>query len=580
MLSPALLLLSLFSGVGLCKLYDNVADLPGLKYDFVVVGGMSVPLAEQAGNVVANRLTENPKISVLVLEAGLSNEGVTSSQVPFLLSQLIPDSTLQLDVDYTTVPMPGLNGRSMPYLRAFFLGGCSAHNGMIYARDKGWSWDRILPYFLKSEKWTPPADHHDTRGQFNPKVHGTKGPISVSLNGFPWSTFEEKVVQTTKELPHEFPFNVDMNSGQPLGVSWLQSTIGGGERSTSATGYLAPTFIRRPNLHVLLHAQVSKLVNATHKAGKPGFGGVQFRYAHASKEIILSAGPVGSPQILLNSGIGAHSTLSALGIPPVLDLPSVGKNASDHPSLLITQWEVNSNETFASVTGNATRFAEGLAQWNTSRTGPFVDSGVGTHIGFSRLPKHSPAFAVHADPSPGPGAPHLEMVFTPGGSGAVGANLMTIDILVVSPVSRGSVTINSNDPFAPPLIDPGYLSSEFDVIALREGVAQAKRFVSAPVWSGYLGAMTTDIAGLSDLELETLIRSGTGASFHLVGTAGMSARGARYGVVDPDLQVKGISGLSVIDASVVPIVPAAHTAAVTYAFAERGADLLKQRWSC
>ncbi|KAJ7368922.1 pyranose dehydrogenase [Mycena albidolilacea] len=592
MLSPALILLSLFSGVALCKLYDNVADLPGLKYDFVIVGGGT------AGNVVANRLTENPKIAVLVLEAGLSNEGVTSSQVPFLLNQLIPDSTYSWN--YTTVPMPGLNGRSMPYFRAFFLGGCSAHNGMVYTRgaaddfnryatltgDKGWSWDRILPYFLKSEKWSPPADHHDTRGQFNPKVHGTKGPISVSLNGFPWSTFEQKVIQTTKELPHEFPFNLDMNSGQPLGVSWLQSTIGGGERSTSATGYLAPKFIRRPNLHVLLHAQVSKLVNATHKAGKPAFGGVQFRYgnslfvAHASKEIILSAGPVGSPQILLNSGIGAHSTLSALGIPPVLDLPSVGKNASDHPSLFIMQWEVNSNETFASITGNATRFAQGLAQWNTSRTGPFVDSGVGTHIGFSRLPKHSSAFAVHADPSPGPGAPHLEMTFTPGGFGAVGANLMTIDIAVVSPVSRGSVTINSNDPFAPPLIDPGYLSSEFDVIALREGVAQAKQFVSAPVWSGYLGAMTTDIAGLSDLELETLIRSSTGSSFHLVGTAGMSARGARYGVVDPDLQVKGISGLSVIDASVVPIVPAAHTAAVTYAFAERGADLLKQRWSC
>ncbi|KAJ7246595.1 aryl-alcohol oxidase-like protein [Mycena haematopus] len=580
MLFPWFIGISLFGGVALCKLYEDVADLPTLQYDF-------------AGNVVANRLTETPKVSVLVLEAGLSNEGVIDSQVPFLLNELIPDATYSWN--YTTIPMPGLAGRSIPYFRVATL---TRIDGMVYTRgaaddfnryarltgDQGWSWNKILPYFLKSEKWTPPADHHNTRGQFNPKVHGTNGPISVSLNGYAWSTFEEKVIQTTKELRNDFPFNIDVNSGQPLGVSWLQSTIGNGERSSSATGYLAPTFIRRPNLDVLLHAQVSKLVNKTKKAGKPAFGGVEFRYgsslfvAQASKEIIVSAGTVGTPQILTNSGIGAHSTLNALGIPTVLDLPSVGQNASDHPSLLIMQWEVNSNDTFASVTGNATRFAEGLAQWNTSRTGPFVDSGVGTHIGYLRLPTDSPALAAYGDPSSGPGAPHLELTFTPGGFGTVGQNLMTIDVAVVSPMSRGSVVINSSDPFAPPLIDPGYLSNEFDALALLEGVAYAQRFVSAPVWKGYIGAMSTNITGLSDMELVALLRDTTGSSYHLVGTAGMSASGANYGVVNPDLQVKGMLGLSVIDASVVPIVPSAHTAAVTYAFAERGADLVKQRW--
>ncbi|KAF7352308.1 GMC oxidoreductase [Mycena venus] len=572
MLLPTFILLSLFCGVGWCKLYEDIADLPGLHYDFVVVGGGT------AGNVVANRLSEDPKVSVLVLEAGLSNEGVLSSQVPFLLSELIPDSTYSWN--YTTIDMPGLNGRSIPYFRAFFLGGCSAHNGMVYTRgaaddfnryatlsgDSGWSWNNILPYFLKSEKWSAPADQHDTQGQFNPQIHGTNGPISVSLNGFSWSTFEQNIIQTTKQLPNDFPFNLDTNSGSPLGVSWLQSTIGGGERSTSATGYLAPHFINRPNLHVLLHAQASKLVNVTQKAGKPNFGGVEFRYgnslyvAEASKEIILSAGPVGTPQILMNSGIGDRSSLNALGISTVLDLPSVGKNASDHPSLSLMQWE-------------------GWHSGTRRAQVPSLTRGVGTHIGFSRLPINSPAFAAFADPSPGPAAPHLELTFTPGGFGMPGANLMTIGIAVVSPMSRGSVMISSSDPFAPPLIDPGYLSSEFDVLALRHGVAQAQHFVSAPVWNGFIGAITTDIAGLSEAELEGLIRNTTGASFHLVGTAGMSARGARYGVVDPDLRVKGALGLSVIDVSVVPVVPAAHTAAIAYAFAERGADLIKQRWS-
>ncbi|KAJ6515335.1 pyranose dehydrogenase [Mycena sanguinolenta] len=593
MLSPSFIALSLFGSVALCKLYEDIADLPKLHYDFVVVGGGT------AGNVVANRLTEDANVTVLVLEAGLSNAGVTASEVPFLLGELISDMTYSWN--YTTVPMPGLDGRSVPYYRAFFLGGCSAHNGMVYTRgaaddfnryanltgDEGWSWDQILPYFLKSEQWSPPADHHDTQGQYNSTVHGTDGPISVSLNGFAWSTFEDKVIQTTQELPDDFPFNLDMNSGQPLGISWLQSTIGNGERSTSATGYLAPKFIKRPNLDVLLHAQVSKLVNETKEGGKPAFKGVEFRYGSslfvvkASNEIILSAGPVGTPQILMNSGIGAHSALKTLGIPTVLDLPSVGQNASDHPSFYAMQWEVNSDDTFASITGNATRFAEGLAQWNASvkHTGPFVDSGVGTHIGYLRLPEDSPAFVARPDPSPGPGAPHLEFTFLPGGYGTVGQNLMTIDIAVVSPVSRGSVVINSSDPFAPPLIDPGYLSSDFDVFALLDGITMAQRFVSAPAWDGYIGAMTTNITGLNDVELAAFIRETTGSSYHLVGTAGMSAADASYGVVDPDLQVKGMSGLSVIDASVVPIVPAAHTAAVVYAFAERGADLAKQRWS-
>ncbi|KAJ7106768.1 aryl-alcohol oxidase-like protein [Mycena epipterygia] len=576
-----------FFGVGLCKLYDNVADLPSLEYDFVVVGGGT------AGNVIASRLTENPSVSVLVLEAG--NKGVIDSEVPFLTNGILsPDNPYSWN--YTTTPQTGLNDRVFEYEQGHLLGGCSSHNGMAYTRgaaddfnryakltgDEGWSWNRIFPYFLKNEKWTPPADHHNTHGQFNPTVHGKDGPISVSLAGYPWPEFQRRVIQTTKELPDDFPFNLDMNSGHPLGIGWLQSTIGHGERSSSATGYLKPAVLRRRNLDVLLHAQVSKLVNVTHRRGSPSFGGVQFRYgtslfiAKATKEIILSAGAIGTPHILLNSGIGDHNALKALGIPTVLDLPSVGKNASDHPYFGMS-WAVNSNQTVESITQNATLFNEAFAEWNTSRTGPFVDADPGTHAGWLRLSANSSAFDVHADPSPGPGAPHFELLFMPTGFAAVG-HFISLTMALVSPVSRGSVALSSSDPFAAPLIDPALLNNEFDALALTEGIQLAQKFVTAPVWRGYLGAPTVDLAAMSPAEVTATIRANAGPGFHIVGTSGMSPRGAHYGVVDPDLRVKGVAGLRVIDASVLPIVPAAHTQAATYVVAERGADLVKQTW--
>ncbi|KAJ7866193.1 alcohol oxidase [Mycena olivaceomarginata] len=594
MFAPALTILSFFSGVGFCKLYEDVADLPSLDYDFVIIGGGT------AGNVVASRLTENPSVSVLVLEAGPSNKGVLDAQVPFL-SNGVSDTGTPYSWNYTTTPQTGANGHVFDYLRGYLLGGCSSHNGMAYTRgaaedfdryanlteDEGWSWNQIFPYFLKNEKWTAPADDHNTTGQFNPAVHGTHGPISVSLSGFSWSEFEQRVIQTTNELSDDFPFNLDMNSGQPLGIvksGWLQYTIGHGERSSSATGYLTPKIIQRPNLDVLLHAQVSKLVNLTQSTG------VQFRYgtslfvAKASKEIILSAGTIGTPQILLNSGIGDRTALEALGIPTLLDLPSVGKNASEHAYSGVS-WAVNSNQTVESITQNTTRFNEAFAEWNMSRTGPFVDPGPGTHAGWLRLDADSPLFNVHADPSPGPGAPHFEMLFQPFGVGGTLGHFISLTMAMVSPVSRGSVTLSSNDPFAAPVIDLGLLSSEFDALALTEGIKLALKFASAAAWNGYLGAPTVDLAAMSPAELTAHIRANSGPGYHIVGTAGMSARGAQYGVVDPDLKVKGIAGLRVIDASVLvrfilsPIVPGAHTQAATYVVAERGADMVKQKWT-
>ncbi|KAJ6551738.1 aryl-alcohol oxidase-like protein [Mycena capillaripes] len=545
MLTRALLILAYLVPQCFCKVYEDVAQLPGLSYDFVIVGGGT------SGNVVANRLTENPKFSVLVLEAGVSNEGVTDSIVPFLVGDFLAQPFY--DWNYTTVPQRGLNDRNIAIPR----------DGMVYTRasaedydryasitgDPGWSWDRLLPYFFKNERWTEPADHHDTRGQFDPSVHSTKGINSVSLAGFAWPIFSQHIIEATQELPDEWPFNLDMNSGRPLGLGWLQSTIGDGKRSSSAASYLGPEFIHRENLHVLLHAQVTKLVDSRRVGDKFTFEGVQF--SQAAKEIILSAGSVGTPNILMHSGIGDRVTLTGLGIPCLLDLPSVGRNASDQP-LFGTGWFVNSNQTLELITQNTTRFTEAFAEWNQTHTGPFAVQGT-THIAWLRMDDHMLASNSFTDPSAGPNSPHIEVAFSPGSplmvfSGSV--HSMRAGMIVLNPISRGSVTINSTSPFDSPIIDVGFLQNDIDLFTMRQAVQKLLKFVKAPTWRDYIIGPILDLENLSDDALDEQIRNTASSAAHLVGTAAMSAIDARYGVVDPDLLVKGAKGLRIIDASV------------------------------
>ncbi|KAJ6451688.1 aryl-alcohol oxidase-like protein, partial [Mycena vulgaris] len=499
------------------------------------------------------------------------NEGVLDSIVPFFVGNLLGPTIYEWN--YTTTPQTGLNDRVLSYSRAHMLGGCSSHNGMFYTRgtvddfnryaeltgDMGWSCNEILPHFLKNEKWSPPADHHDTQMQFDPSVHSTRGLTSVSLNGFQWPIFQRNVIQTTKELPDTFPFNLDMNSGKPLGLGWLQSTIGDGMRNSSATSYLAPEFIQRKNLHILLHAHVSELVNPGNATGKLSFHGVQFLHgtstftAIASKEIILSAGAVGTPNILLHSGIGDRNILDTLGIPTLLHLPSVGQNVSDQV-LFSASWAVNFNQTLESITQNMTQFNEAFAEWNKSHTGPLVTFGP-THVAWLRLDPDSPIFENHIDPSAGPFTPHLEVSFSPRISGfgvSEPGHFVSSGLAVVTPVSRGSIIINSSDPFASPLIDVGLLRSDFDLFAMREALKRAQQFFKAPVWRDYIIGPTQDLKNITSDALDQLIRNAAIPSLHLVG----------------NLLVEGVDGLRIIDASVLHVIPSAHT----------GANLIKQKW--
>ncbi|KAG6889602.1 hypothetical protein C0995_016128 [Termitomyces sp. Mi166 len=574
------------------EIYENVSDLPkNCKYDFIVVGGGT------AGNVIANRLTESPNFKVLVLEAGPSHVGVLDAEVPWFAANLFKT---QYDWNYTTVPQVGLGGRTVDIPRGHILGGSSSINFMIYTRsasedydrwanvtsDQGWSWNSLEPYFKKTERLTPPADNHTTQGQLDPSVHGTDGLLTTSLSGFP-VPIDQNVLTAAEQLGGDFQFNLDVNSGNPLGVGWLQTIVDGntGIRGSSANGYLAPQFLKRPNLDVLVNAEVSRLIQ-TSNGRVPTFRGVEFRqnggsqlyHFSATKEIILSAGSIGSPHIMLNSGIGPSNDLKAIGVKPLVNLPDVGENFADH-SVMAHPFIVNSNNTFEKIRDPANIPGE-LQLWNDTHGGPFVDT-IASMLGFFRLPEN---VTLNPDFVAGPNAPHFEHLIAnglivPNDFVPQNASFFSMSTTVTSPVSRGTLKLASSDPFEAPLIDPALLKEESDRIIMREAIKHALAFTKAPIWDGYIVAPSGGLENATtDEKIDEYISAAASTFFHPTSTLSMSAKGAKNGVVDPDLRVKNVLGLRVVDASVFPFIPTGHTSSAVYAVAERAADIIKAEY--
>ncbi|KAK7017372.1 mitochondrial choline dehydrogenase [Favolaschia claudopus] len=627
---PTHLQLAILPLLPVCRgaIYEAFDALPRSKFDYVIVG------AGAGGSVLANRLSEDSHISVLLVEAGSSNAGVLNSIVPMFLPLLNPDTPY--DWNYTTTPQGGLDGRSINFGSGHMLGGSTSVNYMAYTRgssedwdryarltgDEGWSWRSIQKYLRRKEKWTPPADNHNTAGQFDPRVHGSTGINSVSLPGFP-HPFDSRVIAATKENSSAFPWNLDINSGRPLGVVdsgsilvsecpridfevdsrfWRvpppeeeqrfsldsrfcdsasildpesdqnrcqnrlridgeSSTLtppndsDGGQRSSAATSYLGPDFISRPNLHVLVNSRVTKLVQTGEENGKPALR-----------------------SILLLSGIGDKNDLTALGIRTVLDNPSVGRNLTDHP-LLINQWYANSTGTFDALQRNVSFVMEELAAWEQTQKGLLVNS-ILSHLIWSRLPDHS--FSI-PDPSAGPNSAHYELILANGWGRATPipatGNFIAIGTSISAPTSVGEITLRTSNPFDQPNINPNLIGTDFDVFVMTEAVRAARAFFSAKAWNGYVLGEFDDLAvATDDAKLEQYIRKNSASILHPVGTASMSSQAATFGVVDPDLVVKGISGLRIADASVLPLLPSAHTQVPVYVVAERAADLLKTKY--
>ncbi|RDB18616.1 Pyranose dehydrogenase 3 [Hypsizygus marmoreus] len=573
-------------------IHKNSVEVQHIKFDFIIVGGGT------AGNVVANRLTENPKVNVLVIEAGPSHEGVLNSQVPWFAAN---NWFSTYDWNYTTTPQIGLRGKSTILPRGYILGGSSSINFLIYTRstiedydriakitgDKGWSWKTLEPYFKKNEKFVRPADGHNTTGQFDPSVHGFNGINSVSLQGSS-TPIDAKVISATRQLGGDFKFVLDQNNGKPIGVGWIQTTVDGptGRRSSSATSYLSPKFLRRPNLHVLVNAQVSRVLQ-TKGGNTPTFLKVEFKQTSpgsklttltATREIILSAGAIGSPHILLNSGIGDSKALRRVGLKPLVDLPDVGANLADHAAIA-NPFVARGNNTFEEIRKPEVT-AKLLKQWKANGTGPLVNS-IASLISFHRvfgndIPK--------LDPAAGPNTPHFEHLFAnglivPNAFVPPDQHIFSVATALVSPSSRGSVTLNTSNPFDSPLIDLGLLKEESDRRMMRAALRHAFKFVKAPAFADYVVGPAGDLAGATtDAQLDAYMAAEAGTFFHPTGTAAMSPKGAKSGVLDPDLKVKKVSGLRVVDASIFPHIPSGHTQASVYVIAERASDIIKSSY--
>jgi choline dehydrogenase-like flavoprotein len=454
--------------------------------------------------------------------------------------------------------------------------------------DDGWCSTSIQQYYLKSERLVQSSATPSIAGEANPKVHGN-GPVQISLAAFKLP-LDSLVVQASKVLGGRFPFNLDMQSGNSVGFSFAQSAVDStGKRSSSATAYIEPALTRK-NLDVLIQTQVTRLISTGTTLKGPSFNKVEFaqnatakRFTVTAKnEVILSAGSLNTPQILLLSGIGNKTTLASMGIKTLVNLPDVGQHLQDHP-ILSNYYSVSSNTTWDNVLRDPTIAGADLVEWNTTGQGLFANAP-GSSLGYVRLPDNATIFKQFPDPSAGPLSGNMEMIFADGFAATVSpqpatGNFVTVNTAVVTPLSRGSVTLNSTNPFTFPNIDPAFLTSPFDVFTMTQVVRDVREFLSASPFQGFITAPFGELgAAQTDDQIAAAARDGVVTIWHPTSTARMSPKGASWGVVDSDLLVKGVSGLRIVDASVFPIIPAAHTTGPVYIIAERAADLIKAAW--
>ncbi|MGH1563725.1 GMC family oxidoreductase [Mumia sp. DW29H23] len=524
------------------------------SYDYVVVG------AGSAGAVVAARLTEDPSVRVLLLEAGPAADA-DEVTIPAAFSSLFKT---RWDWNYTTTEQKQLHGRRAYWPRMKALGGCSSMNAMIYIRGNaldydtwrdgygatGWGYEDVLPYFVRAEGNTRLAGPY----------HGSDGPLRVEDRVF---THELSQAWVDSAVASGFARTDDFNGAAQEGAGLYQVTCRKGRRWSVADAYLAPA-LDRPNLTVLTGALATRVVveggRATGVAYALG-GGEQV--AHADAEVVLAGGAVNSPQLLMLSGIGPASHLREHGIDVVADLPGVGSNLHDHPALPLI-WTTRGTTDLAQASNLVN-----LLRWKATGTGPLA-SNIGEAGAFfaSRDGLPAPDLQVHVAPSG----------FYDNGLHEPQAQMFTAAPTLVNVASRGTLRLRSADPTWHPEIDAAYYDDQTDLDAMLAGV----RRVLETVTSGPLARFLVDLwmprtrgAVPTDSELVEHIRAQSQTLYHPVGTCAMGS--GESAVVDPELRVRGVEGLRVADASVMPMVPRGNTNAPTIMVGEKAADLLRGR---
>jgi choline dehydrogenase len=523
--------------------------------DFVIVG------AGSAGCVLANRLSEDPAVQVTLLEAG-GRDSSFLYRMPAGFFALMKSG--QGNWNYESVPQAGLNGRAMYFPRGKVLGGSSAINGLVVSRgnagdydhwaqlgNEGWSYQDCLPYFKRLE--------HCPDG--NPEYRGRSGPIAVTLT--PMATMNPTSrawIEGGVAAGH--PFNRDVNEITPLGMAQMQGNYANGERHSASARYLRPV-MRRPNLRVMTGALVQRVIlEGTRATGIEYLQRGRSETLHAHREVILSGGVVNSPQILQLSGIGHPDDIRAQGLAVRHELPGVGRNLRDHIAVAVKQRSTKPYSLLSSLKPLA--MVGALGRYLLFRSGPTAVGGLEAwaHLK-SKAELAYPDLQIYTVP----------LMYNDHGRDVIEEEGFMAVMNGSQPASVGMVKIRSSDPTVAPAIDPQYLSDPEDLRVLREGIRLAREIFAQKPYDDFRGSEYAPGAGVSsDADLDTYIRATANTLYHPVGTCKMGAD--EMAVVDTRLRVRGIDGLRVIDASIMPNITSGNTNFPTMMIAEKGADFL------